>query len=468
MTIQLIYSNALSARVGARDGLSLKEIERLRERARAIHKDLRSLQKNGTLGFYDLPGATEHLKASRKIARHIREKFDNFVVLGIGGSALGPICAHTALAHPYYNLLDKKARGGGPRMFFLDNSDPEWVGRLGEAVDLKKTFFSVVSKSGSTPETLAQMMVFYQAMVKAVGASKAKDHFCLTTDPAKGPLRELAGKHGWLSLEVPPNVGGRFSVLSSVGLLPAEVEGISGSRLLKGAAQMAERCNTAVLMKNPAYLYAAIHYLADVRKGKSISVMMPYGTALRDVADWNRQLWAESLGKAVDNQGKKVYVGQTPVKALGATDQHSQVQMYAEGPNDKIFTFIGVDKFRTACPIPRSLAELKPVSYLSGKTTERLLNEELNATEFALAKARRPSIRLQLDKVTPENLGGLFFLLEAATAFAGGLYNINAFDQPGVEEGKKATAALMGRGLPEDEKKSAEIARMRKGKDSWL
>jgi len=166
--------------------------------------------------------------------------------------------------------------------------------------------------------------------------------------------------------------------------------------------------------------------------------------------------------------GKAVNVGQTPVNALGATDQHSQVQLYAEGPNNKIFTFIGVDKFRTACPIPKSLPELKPVSYLSGNTMERLLNEELNATEFALAKSERPSIRLQLDKVTAENIGGLFFLLEAATAFAGGLYGIDAFDQPGVEEGKKATAALMGRGLPEDVRKSAEIARMKKGADSWL
>jgi len=467
MTIKLFYRNAFENAVGPRHGLKKKEIDGLKALAGSAQKDLQRLHKNGTLGFYDLPEAVEGLKASRKVARYVRGKFDNFVLLGIGGSALGPICVHTALAHPYYNLLDDQKRGG-PRMFFLDNADPEWVGRLVEAVDLKRTFFSVVSKSGSTPETLAQMMVFYEALAKAVGASNAKNHFCVTTDPAKGPLRELAVQRGWMSLEVPPNVGGRFSVLSAVGLLPAEVEGISGAKLLKGAAEMAARCESGAIWKNPAMLYAAIHYLTDTTRGKSISVMMPYANALRDVADWNRQLWAESLGKAFNTAGKAVNVGQTPVKALGATDQHSQVQLYAEGPNNKIFTFIGVDKFRTACPIPKSLPELKPVSYLSGNTMERLLNEELNATEFALAKSERPSIRLQLDKVTAENIGGLFFLLEAATAFAGGLYGIDAFDQPGVEEGKKATAALMGRGLPEDVRKSAEIARMKKGADSWL
>jgi len=396
------------------------------------------------------------------MANLARKGFDNFVVLGIGGSALGPICVHSALAHPYHNLLSKKQRKGAPRFFVLDNADPEWVGKLSEAIDLKRTYFSVVSKSGSTPETLAELMVFYSKVAKIVGKSSADKQFCATTDPAKGSMRELAVKKGWPILEIPQRVGGRFSVLSAVGLFPAAVEGIPIDRLLKGAADMAKRCESPDIFENSAYLYSAIHYLADVKKGKTMSVMMPYSNALRDVADWNRQLWAESLGKAEDDDNRIVNVGQTPIKALGATDQHSQVQLYAEGPNDKIFTFVGAKKFRNSCRIPRSLPSLANLSYLCGADMGKLLNEELNATEFALTKNKRPCLRIELDKISPENIGGLFYMLELATAFSGELYNINAFNQPGVEEGKQATAALMGRNKLEDRKKRAEIAKANK------
>jgi len=193
-------------------------------------------------------------------------------------------------------------------------------------------------------------------------------------------------------------------------------------------------------------------------------VMMPYANALRDVADWYRQLWAESIGKAKDVQGKTVNVGQTPIKALGATDQHSQVQLYVEGPNDKIFTLIKTEQFRAKCPIPKSFKAIPELRYFAGHDMGELLNVELDATEFALAKNKRPSVRIILDEISPENLGGLLYMLEVQTAFSGGLYNINAFDQPGVEEGKKATAALMGRGTDKDKVKEREIAAFQKKK----
>ncbi|MCX7012709.1 MAG: glucose-6-phosphate isomerase [Candidatus Sumerlaeota bacterium] len=462
MAIRLFYGNALAESVGAEHGVARAEIDGLKPRAKGIRAALKKMRANGEIGFYDLPYDRQGAAASKKLAKHVRQGFENFVLLGIGGSALGPICVHTALAHPYHNLLDKKARQGAPRMFFLDNADPEWVGRLAEAVDLKKTFFSVVSKSGSTPETLAQLMVFHQAAAKAVGARSVDRHFAATTDPVAGPLRALAVQRGWPALDLPANVGGRFTALTTVGLFPAAVEGIAPEKLLAGAAAMEKRCRAEDLWKNPAELFAAIHFLADKRKGKMIAVMMPYSSALRDLADWQRQLWAESLGKAKALSGAGVHVGQTPVKALGATDQHSQVQLYAEGPNNKIFTFISVNRFRRVCPIPRSLPEIGELNYLAGHDMGKLLNEELNATEFALGKAKRPSVRFQLDAITPENLGGMFFVLEAATAVAGGLYNIDPFDQPGVEEGKRATAALMGRKRPEDAAKRVEIAASRK------
>lgn len=462
MSIELSCHNALADRVGPENGLRLEEMESLEDRAKEIRRRLQAMRQSGEAGFYDLPQDKTAAREAKKLAQRVRAGFENFVLLGIGGSALGPACVHTALAHPYHNILGKKERRGAPRMFFLDNADPEWVGRLSEAIDLKKTFFSVVSKSGSTPETLAQLMVFYAAAAKKAGRLRVDRQFAATTDPGNRPLRDLAQRRGWPILEMPKKVGGRFSVLTAVGLFPAAVEGISPQRLLSGAAEMEGRCRVEDLRKNPAEFFAAIHYLADTRLGKHIAVMMPYASALRDLADWHRQLWAESLGKAVDFSGATVHAGQTPVKALGATDQHSQVQLYAEGPNDKIFTFIGVERFRKGCKIPAGLPELGEMSYLSGPDMSRLLNEELNATEFALTKAQRPSLRFQWDRITPENLGGMFFLLEAATAFAGGLYNIDPFNQPGVEEGKRATAALMGRDRPEDRQKRAEIAQMRR------
>jgi len=366
--------------------------------------------------------------------------------------------------HNYHNMLDQKARKGDPRLFVLDNSDPEILKRLFDVIDIKNTCFNVVSKSGTTPETMAQFMVIVEMIKRKVGAKNLHKHLIATTDREKGLLRPFASQYDLDSFIVPDNVGGRFSEMTAVGLLPAAVEGVDIHAMLKGARDMDKRTNTANLMKNPAYLNAAIHYLGDTKKGKTISVMMPYSNALRDIADWYRQLWAESIGKANSLDGKKVYTGQTPVKALGATDQHSQVQLYVEGPNDKIFNLVQVEKFREKCPIPKSFKSIPEIAYLSGHDMSELLNAELDATEFAFAKASRPSVRIVLDEISPENIGGLLYMLEVQTAFSGGLYNINAFDQPGVEEGKKATAALMGRGNDADEKKAKEVADHQKKK----
>ena len=462
MTIRFDYNCALSDVVGARDGLTMRQIEGLKVRAKTIHADLKEMRKSATLGFFDLPYDEELAAVVNAYAESLKD-YENFVVLGIGGSALGPICVHSALAHNYHNLLPASKRKR-PRLFVMDNSDPEILARLLDVIDVKKTVFNVVTKSGTTPETMSQLMVAVELITRKVGKKNLKKHLVATTDKAKGLLRPFADANELASFIIPDNVGGRFSEMTAVGLLPAAVAGVDIDRMMAGAREMDKRCSTANLMKNPAYQNAAIHYLADTKKGKSISVMMPYSNALRDVADWYRQMWAESLGKAKSRDGKKVYAGQTPVKALGATDQHSQVQLYVEGPNDKIFTLIQVEKFRETCKIPKSFRAIPELDFLKGHDMGTLLNAELDATEFALAKSKRPSVRVVLDEITPENVGGLLYMLEVQTAFSGGLYNINAFDQPGVEEGKKATAALMGRGKDEDKAKKREVAALQKKK----
>jgi glucose-6-phosphate isomerase len=252
-------------------------------------------------------------------------------------------------------------------------------------------------------------------------------------------------------------VGGRFSELTPVGLLPAAFCGVDIAGLLNGAAQMDEMCKTEDINANPAYMFAALHYIG-MMQGKNMSVMMPYADSLRLVSDWYAQLWAESLGKKFDADGAVVNVGQTPIKTLGVTDQHSQVQLYAEGPFDKILVFLGVDSYRETITIPKSYTDMPSLGFLGGVTHNRLIQTEQFATEYAITKAGRPNMTLTLPKVCAATVGQLLYFFEVATAFAGELLNINAFDQPGVEEGKDATYALFGRPGYEEKKKELDAA----------
>jgi len=288
--------------------------------------------------------------------------------------------------------------------------------------------------------------VFRDALIKKVGPEKHVERIVITTDPQQGDLREIVKHFRYPSLPIPPDVGGRFSVLTAVGLLSAAVTGIDIHKLLRGAAEMDALCRKSKkLWENPALTGAALHYLMDKAKGKNIQVMMPYSHALRDVADWFRQLWAESLGKRSDRAGKRVHTGQTPEKALGVTDQHSVMQLYIEGPFDKVVTFLAVDEFRATVPIPPAFPQFGAVNYLGGHTLNELIAVELRATELALTQNGKPNCALRLQRVDEESVGALLYLLEMQTAYAGQLYNIDAFDQPGVELGKNFAYGLMGR-----------------------
>jgi glucose-6-phosphate isomerase len=464
MAIKFDFTNAMDSAIGEKHGVNPQEIDALQSRAQDIHNTLERQRKSGSLGFYQLPYDDSLRRALQVLAAAVRKTCDNFVVLGIGGSALGAQCLCHALTHPYYNLFSRKMRKNSPRIFFLDNVDPEHVSGLLETLNLKRTLFNVVTKSGSTVETMATFFLFFNRLKRIVGPSRVAQHLIVTTDPHKGELRRIAQAHRLQTLPIPENVGGRFSVLSAVGLFPASVAGIDIHALLQGAQAMDRRCRSPRLWQNPAYLNAALHYIADTKKGKTMSVMMPYSNALAFVSDWYRQLSAESLGKRFSMDGQRVEVGQTPLKAIGATDQHSQIQLYNEGPNNKIITFIQVDGFRKHSRVP-DLRRLSPsLRHLMGVELGELLNQELLATEFALTKNQRPNVKFILDAITPENLGGLLFLLEMQTAFAGGLYNVNAYDQPGVEEGKQATNALLGLDTPQAREKKAELEAFQKRK----
>lgn len=462
MRITYDFGYMMSEYVG-NDGVTEAELEGLMPRAREIHAGLAAKRKSGELPFFDLP--YQDTAGIKGLAQELAG-FENFVLLGIGGSALGPMALHGALRHPFHNLLSRKGRGKRPRMFFVDNVDPDQFGALLDMLDLNKTVFDVVTKSGGTAETMAQFMIARDRVAKALGKRALQEHFVCLTDPEKGNLRKIVYKEKYRSLEVPPGVGGRFSVLTPVGLLPAAVSGIDIDELLAGAADMDGRVSSAGLWENPAYMAGALQYISDTKLGKHISVMMPYSQALKDIADWYRQLWAESLGKRLDLNGAVVSVGQTPVKALGVTDQHSQVQLYMEGPNDKTFTFIRVEDFGARVPIPRAFNDIEGVGYLGGASMNELINAEQTATETALMKAVRPCATIKIPAVNAFTVGQIIYMLEVQTAFAGGLYNINPFDQPGVEEGKLLTYAMMGR--PGYEKKRKELERIKKKKARYI
>lgn len=443
--LKLDVNNVLAGRIG-RHGLKEAWFKRLQPQMGDAVRAVQKARGKGMTGWFELPYEKEQVARLLAYSGKMRGRFDDVVVLGIGGSALGTIALRTALLHPYHNLLDRQQRGKLPRLHVLDNVDPINIARLFEDVlDVHRTLFIVISKSGATAETMSQFMLAYELLEGCVGEKKLRKHLVAITDREQGYLRPLADELQLESYVIEPGVGGRFSVLSPVGLLPAALCGMDVRGLLRGAAAMDKRCRTTALFRNPAALYAAVHYLADTKLEARLSVMMPYASGLKDLADWYCQLWAESLGKARGRDGQRLNVGPTPIKALGATDQHSQVQLYREGPYDKVISLLKVRRFAEKLPIPRVFPEVGGMGYLGGKTFQKLLHAEEDATAIALCDAGRMNLTVELAKLDAHHLGQLFFLFEVATALSGELYDIDAFNQPGVEGGKVATYALMGR-----------------------
>jgi glucose-6-phosphate isomerase len=441
MTLQLDYTNMMADAV---PGAISEDLWRAAGDAlRAAHARVTQQHAAGELGFIDMPDDTRLLDQSLQIAAWAVDERDvrDVVVLGIGGSALGPIALRTALREPGWNLLDERRRGGRPRLHVLDNVDPITIVSLLERLELGHTLFLVVSKSGGTAETMAQYLVVRKQLKLA--RLPLADHLVVVTDPTRGALRPIAQRDGLRSAEIPPNVGGRFSVLCPVGVLPAALIGINVRQLLAGARDMVHLARRDDAALNAALAYAGLQWLADTRLGKRMHVFMPYCDQLRDFAAWFVQLWAESLGKIVP--GSKESVGPTPIAALGATDQHAQVQLFMEGPPDKTITFLSVKHAEPGPDILTSPQDSPDLQYLAGHTLGELLDVERRATAGALAKRGRPNMTLTLERMDAYEVGGLIMLLELATAYAGALYGVNAFDQPGVELGKQFTYAILGR-----------------------
>ena len=424
-------------------GLTGRMLEAFGPRLEAARKAVLAARGTGMMGWMDLP--YQDPRPYLDFAQRNQGGYDSLLAIGIGGSALGITALATALLPFYYNELSAVERGWKPRLYVLDNVDPDEASALLARLDLERTLINVISKSGTTGESMAGYLVARQRLEAVVGPSRVSDHLVFTTDPGSGTLRKIGTSAGIAMFDLPSDVGGRFSALTPVGLLPGALTGMDIEALLAGAKDMAEWVTAAEGWDNPASLFAGVQFLEDTEFARRTSVMMPYSAGLRDVADWYRQLWAESLGKEVDRQGRTVNTGPLPVKGLGVTDQHSQLQLYAEGPDDKIITFLGVGQFETTVDIPAPGGDAAELAYLGGHTLAELMWAEQRSTAWALEQKGRPSLTITLPRVDAFSVGALMYLLEKATAIAGELYNIDAFNQPGVELSKKATYALMGR-----------------------
>jgi len=453
MKIRIDYNNMMESTLGNK-GISEKTFNSMAKVAEDAFKAVEAGKGKNMMGWTDLPYNQDAIVEDiLQTAKEVRKKCEYFVVLGIGGSALGPIATFQAINHLHYNDLPKGKRKG-PKFYVEDNVDPERMAALLDVIDPKKTIFNVITKSGSTSETMTQYLIISSILKEKLG-DDFKDHIIATTSHATGNLIKIAQQESYKTFYIPDGVGGRFSELSPVGLLAAAVTGIDIKGLLQGARFMDEQCNSASLKKNPALILATLQVIA-MDQGKNIGVMMPYADGLKYIADWYCQLWAESLGKNVDLDGKPCNVGQTPVKSLGVTDQHSQVQLYTAGPFDKVITFIGVDEYRKEIKIPEGCKEFPNVNFLCGHTMNELIQAERMATEYAITKAGKQNYTIMLPILNEYTLGQLMYLFMLQTAYAGAMMNIDTFNQPGVEEGKNATYALLGR--PGYDEKRAELA----------
>jgi glucose-6-phosphate isomerase len=443
MPIHFDPTNLSATLVGEEHGLTAAEIAGAKSAASGALEGFRKSFEEGLYGFPSLPFDQKLIADIRKYASTVAGSFDTICVVGIGGSALGAWALDCGLRgpHPVQPAFSTK----NPRLVILDNVDPVFIQSALASMTPARTLVVPIAKSGSTAETMATFLIVYDWLIAKLGAKKANTRVAVVTSEGRGDLKQFAVAQKLPTFHLPENVGGRFSVLSAVGLLPAALAGFDIRKLCAGAAEMTRQCWDKNLAKNPALYSALLHWLIWTKKGKTIQVAFPYSNNLWGMAFWFRQLWAESLGKAKNRRGETVNVGQTPVAALGATDQHSQVQLYREGPNDKVYSFWAVGKWSTPGRIPKKKLGYDSFDYLAGRSLAEIIDAERLATAAALTSADRPNCTFTLDKIDAAHLGAFMMLLEFQTAFLGELLDINAFDQDGVELGKRFTFGLMGR-----------------------
>ena len=443
MAIHFDPTNLSAAMVGDKHGLMPEEVAAAKPAALAALAGFHKKVDHGDYGFPHLPFQTKLIREIVAYAKTVSGKYDTVCVVGIGGSALGAWALDCGLRgpHPVQAAFTTK----NPRLVILDNVDPVFMQSALASMNPAKTIVVPIAKSGATAETMSAFLIVHDWLRASLGPKKAAARIVVVTSESTGDLKAFAVKHKLATFHIPGNVGGRFSVLTPVGLVPAALAGLDIAAVCKGAAAMTHLSWMDDLEQNVALKSALLHWLIWTKRKKTIQVAFPYANHLWGTAFWFRQLWAESLGKAENTKKRVVNVGQTPIAALGATDQHSQVQLYREGPNDKVYSFWAVKKWADTGRIPKDKTGFDSFDYLAGRSLAELIDFERLATAASLTSAQRPNCTFTLDKMDAWHLGAFLQMFEFQTAFVGELLNIDAFNQPGVELGKHYTFALMGR-----------------------
>lgn len=439
MALRYDYLNMMWPRVG-KEGVSNEELHALVGKLEHARSALLSARKTGELGFFDVPAARPSHRKMRSLLNGLDKEVHTLVSIGIGGSALGAQALLKALKG-----IEKSRARTFKVVFAGDATDPQALHDVIESVDWNSACLNIISKSGGTLEPMSTFVLLRDRLYKAVGKKKGAKRIICTTDAEKGTLLDIAHREGYETLPVPDNVGGRFSVLTEVGMLAAMAAGVNVVDLWDGAKEENDRFWKKQPMQNVPMLYAGLQYLL-YRKGKPLSVMMPYAERLSLIGSWYRQLWAESLGKKVDRKGRVVSVGPTPIAATGPADQHSQIQLYNEGPNDKIITFIEIDRFENDYRLGDPYPDIENVNYFAGSKFAEIVHYERQGTAEALTQNARPNGTLALPNLRAESLGCYLQAMMCATAVMGELFDINAFDQPGVEDGKVNIKRLLKKG----------------------
>ncbi len=435
------FNHMMSEAIEA-SGLHRDEIDRLAGQAGEVHQALVDLRRLGQLPFRDLPYHDDIAEAVALKGRRVREKFETVLLLGVGGSALGAELLCSSLGD-----------GKGTQVIVCDGVDAGVWRRLGSNLNWEKTLLLIVSKSGNTIETWASFSFFEKLLKDRLGSPYRQNVF-IVSDPKAGPFRDLAEEEGIETFSIPPGVGGRYSVLTPAGLLPAACAGVDIAELLAGARRMDERCKSGDPWFNPALMSAVLHHLFANQRGRNVRVTLTYGERLASYAPWFAQLWAESLGKSYRTDGERKRTGTTPICASGPQDQHSQLQLYLDGPEDKTVTFLAEEEVGDV-EIPVHGRGWKGMSI--PKTVHELQTLERTATEEALREAGRPNATILLKRLDPYAVGQLIYLAELETVYAGHLQGVNPFDQPAVEMIKKNIKGFLSGRIPHARNRTYQI-----------
>jgi len=439
--IRLDYLGMMKETIGA-GGVSGAEIRQLMPALKKAALSVKQKRDDGMLGFMLLPYDAKGRDEIKKAAERIRRDFENLVVIGAGGSSVSSLALHGAIKHPFYNILPAEKRKA-PRLFVIEGNDPETLNGLIELLDLRKTCVNFISKSGATASTAVMVKIIMKKM-SACGPSAIKENLIITTSRQSGALRMLAAKYGITVFGLPENVSSRFSVLSPAGLLAAAACGVNIDEILKGAAYMDSIISGAEVLKNPAYMMAALRFISDRKFGRKTSVVVPYSDPLKSVCEWYAGLIAGATAREMEKDGRRIKAGITPLVAPAPASHHSMAQLIAEGPPDKVVTFLRVSNPGHDQNIPKEFAETAEFLVLGGKKNKEIIDLQYIGFRDELISSCKPSMTVTLPELTEFTLGQLIYMLESEAVFLAELYNIDAFRQPASDRIETALYRRLG------------------------